>query len=99
MQKINHKQQETVENNEEVADSPGGGVYRDLAPHTVKPSQTLVTLNGFVTLVTLGRAVSLHPEMVHHLWSEKQRETEEKSRTENKCEIHNSKKSRNQERK
>lgn len=56
----------------------GGGVYRDLAPHTVKPSQTLVTLNGFVTLVTLGRAVSLHPEMVHHLWSEKQRNRGEK---------------------
>lgn len=52
-----------MEYNEKVAASP----YRDLTPHTVKPSQALVTLNGFVTLVTLGGAVPFHPEMMHYL--------------------------------
>lgn len=41
--------------------------HRDLTPNTVEPSQTLVTLNGFVTLVTLGGAVPFHPEMMHYL--------------------------------
>ena len=47
--------------------SPWVSTHRDLAPDAVKPSQTLVALNGLVTLVTLGGAVPLHPEMVHHL--------------------------------
>lgn len=47
-----------------------GGAYRDLTPHTVEPSQALVTLNGFVTLVTLGGAVPFYPEMMHNLQSE-----------------------------
>lgn len=53
-----------------MAASPQVAAYRDLAPHTVQPSQALVTLNGFVTLVTLGGAVPLHPEMMHYLWRE-----------------------------
>ena len=53
--------------NEEVAASPRVAAYRDLTPHTVEPSQALVTLNGFVTLVTLGGAVPFHPEMMHYL--------------------------------
>lgn len=44
--------------------------YRDLTPHTVETSQALVTLNGFVTLVTLGGAVPFHPEMMHYLQRE-----------------------------
>lgn len=48
--------------------------YRDLTPHTVKPSQALVTLNGFVTLVTLGGAVPFHPEMMHYLQREGERQ-------------------------
>lgn len=55
------------EYNEEVAASPRVAAYRDLTPHTVEPSQALVTLNGFVTLVTLGGAVPFHPEMMHYL--------------------------------
>ena len=47
--------------------SPRVAAYRDLTPHTVEPSQALVTLNGFVTLVTLGGAVPFHPEMMHYL--------------------------------
>lgn len=77
---LNNKKQ--WEYNEEVAASQRGVAYRDLTPHTVEPSQALVTLNGFVTLVTLGGAVPLHPEMMHYLqrggetayWVEKQRE-------------------------
>lgn len=41
-----------------------------MTPHTVEPSQALVTLNGFVTLVTLGGAVPFYPEMMHYLWRE-----------------------------
>lgn len=73
----------------------GGGAYRDLTPHTVEPSQALVTLNGFVTLVTLGGAVPFHPEMMHYLqrggetayWEEKQRE---KNRGAEKQDVHKS---------
>lgn len=50
-----------------MAASPRVAAYRDLTPHTVEPSQALVTLNGFVTLVTLGGAVPFHPEMMHYL--------------------------------
>lgn len=53
-----------------MAASPQVVSYRDLTPHTVEPSQALVTLNGFVTLVTLGGAVPLHPEMMHYLQRE-----------------------------
>lgn len=67
-QTLNNKKQ--WEYNEEKAASPREASYRDLTPHTVEPSQALVTLNGFVTLVTLGGAVPLHPEMMHDLWRE-----------------------------
>lgn len=50
-----------------MAASPRVAAYRDLTPHAVEPSQALVTLNGFVTLVTLGGAVPFHPEMMHYL--------------------------------
>lgn len=67
--------------------------YRDLTPNTVEPSEALVTLNGFVTFVTLGGAVPFHPEMMHYLRSEGERrhtgkERSEKGNTEQKNKIY-----------
>lgn len=64
------KKKKQWEYNEKLAASPRVAAYRDLTPHAVEPSQALVTLNGFVTLVTLGGAVAFHPEMMHYLWRE-----------------------------
>lgn len=55
--------------------------HRDLTPHTVEASQALVTLDGFVALVALGRAVPLHPEVMHDLqrgrgWQESRSRTD-----------------------
>lgn len=67
----NNNQQEY---NEEWVASPWvAASYRDLTPDAVQPSQALVTLNGFVTLVTLGGAVPFHPEMMHYLWRDRGR--------------------------
>ncbi len=60
--------------NEEAAASPQVVAYRDLTPHTVEPSQALVTLNIFVTLVALGGTVPLHPKMMHYLRREGERQ-------------------------
>lgn len=58
-----------MEYNEKAPASP----YRDLTPHAVEPSQALVTLDGLVTLVTLGGTVPFHPEMMHYLQEGRER--------------------------
>lgn len=42
--------------------------HSNLAPDTMKARKTLVTLDGFVTLITLAWTVSLNPEMMHDLF-------------------------------
>lgn len=52
----------------------------------MEPSQALVTLDGLVTLVTLGGTVPFHPEMMHYL--QEGREGEKRNTVQEKQDLY-----------